>query len=205
MKNLEIVFLLDRSGSMKGSEESTIKAYNNYLKKEKENKYKTNVTTILFDDEYEVLYSRKDIKEIPKLTKKEYYVRGCTALMDAIGKTITNLEKEKPNKVLFVITTDGLENASTDYNYKDIQKLIKKHKEWDFIYIGADIDSYTSAKEIGIRQNNISNYIKDKKGIDLLFSGVSKYSHNMMCNNEEEKVNWKEELEEYVSEKKDMY
>ena len=112
-KELDVVFLLDRSGSMQGSELDTIGGYNSYLSKQTKNKFNTKITTVLFDDQYEILHDRKDIKEVKDITEKEYYVRGCTALLDAIGKTINNLDKKvKDNKVLFVITTDGLENAS---------------------------------------------------------------------------------------------
>ena len=129
MKETDIIFILDRSGSMSGTENDTIGGFNSFIQQHKKNK-NTKVTTVLFDDQYEVLYERKPITEVKKLTPKEYYVRGCTALMDAIGKTINSLDKKtKNNKVLFVITTDGLENASHEYDKKKIKKLIEEHSK----------------------------------------------------------------------------
>jgi len=158
-KEMDIVFLLDRSGSMANNVKDTIGAYNSYLKKQKEKKYNSKITTILFDNEYEILYKRESITEVKELTEKEYYVRGCTALLDAIGKSITDLDKvSKNNKVLFVITTDGLENASKNYTKEQIKELIIGHSNWEFLYIGADIDSYSEGTSLGISHNNIANY-----------------------------------------------
>ena len=197
MKEQDIIFILDRSGSMSGIETDTIGGFNSFINKHK-NKKNTKVTTVLFDDQYEVLYERKPITEVKKLTPKEYYVRGCTALMDAIGKTINSLDKKiKNNKVLFVITTDGLENASHEYNKEKIRKLIKKHSNWEFIYIGANIDSYSEATQLGIRSSNTANYSKSKRGVDTLFASVGK-AFDCMC---EEKVlssDWKQELDNYI-------
>ena len=171
MEKINVIFLLDRSGSMQGAETDTIGGYNSFLKKQKDN---TLITTVLFDDEYEMLYYRENIRKVKKLTTSEYFVRGCTALYDAIGKTINKIEKEVKNeKVLFVITTDGLENASKEYHKEDIRKLIKKHSKWEFIYLGANIDSYAEGSSIGIKSSNISNYKKSRKGIQDMFSGVA--------------------------------
>lgn len=194
-KQLDVVFLLDRSGSMQGSELDTIGGYNSYLEKQRKNKFNTKITTILFDDQYEVLHNRKDIKEVKNITEKEYFVRGCTALLDAIGKTINNLDKKvKDNKVLFVITTDGLENASKEYNKDKIKTLIQQHSNWEFIYIGANIDSYGEGTSIGIPRKNISNYSKSKQGTETLFRSINYLSE---CMYSEEKIDesWKKELE----------
>lgn len=194
-KELDVVFLLDRSGSMQGSEQDTIGGYNSYLDKQRKNKYNTKITTVLFDDKYEVVHNRKDIKDIKNLTEKEYYVRGCTALLDAIGKTINNLDKKvKDNKVLFVITTDGLENASKEYSKDKIKALIEQHPNWEFIYIGANIDSYSEGTSLGIERKNISNYSKSKKVTDMLFRSIN-YLSDCMCMNEEITETWKEKLE----------
>ena len=199
-KEMDIVFLIDRSGSMGGLESDTIGGYNSYLSKQKDKNAK--VTTVLFDDQYEMLHDRVDIKKVKKITKDEYYVRGCTALLDAIGKTINYIDSCKPKKVMFVITTDGLENASKEFNKKQIRNLIKKHKDWEFIYIGAGIDSYAEGSSIGIRESNISNYVKDRKGTSKLFDAVG-CACRMMYEDEELSSSWKEELESYIKKNKE--
>ena len=197
MKETDIIFILDRSGSMSGTENDTIGGFNSFIQQHKKNK-NTKVTTVLFDDQYEVLYERKKITEVKKLTTKEYYVRGCTALMDAIGKTINSLSpKIKNNKVLFVITTDGLENASHEYTKEKIRKLIKKHSNWEFIYIGADIDSYSEASSIGIKTSNTANYSKSRRGINTLFASVGK-AFDCICEEKALSSNWKEDLDNYI-------
>lgn len=193
-KKIDVIFLLDRSGSMHGSEEDTIGGYNSYLKDQKKNN--ALITTVLFDDNYELLHFRKNINEINNLTNKEYYVKGCTALYDAIGITIKKLEKEKiDNKVLFVITTDGIENASQEFDKKKISSLIKKHSNWEFIYLGANIDSYQEASSIGIKKDRTCNYSKSRKGVKNLFATISKLSE-CMSNDVEIGTNWKNNLEE---------
>ena len=196
-KQTDIVFILDRSGSMSGVESDTIGGFNSFIKEHKKDK-NARVTTILFDDQYEVLYERKPINEVSKLTPKEYYVRGCTALMDAIGKTINSLDKKvKDNKVLFVITTDGLENASHEYDKEKIKKLIEKHTNWEFIYIGANIDSYSEASQIGIRSSNTANYSKSKRGVETLFSSIGK-AFDCMCEDSNLSASWKQDLDNYI-------
>lgn len=199
-KEMDIVFLLDRSGSMGGLESDTIGGYNSYLKSQKDKNAK--VTTVLFDDQYEMLHDRVDIKKVKKLTNDEYYVRGCTALLDAIGKTINYIDSCKPKKVMFVITTDGLENASKEFSKKQIKSLIKKHNNWEFIYIGAGIDSYSEGSSIGIKESNISNYVKDKKGASKLFGAVAKAS-SMVYEDQELSGSWKDELESYIKKNKE--
>ena len=195
-KELEIVFLLDRSGSMASAVEDTIGGFNEYIKKQKQNK-NTTITTVLFDDEYEVLYNREKIENVEKLTSKQYFVRGTTALLDAIGKTIVRMDKvAKDKKCIFIITTDGLENASKEYDKTGISKMIKGHKNWEFIYIGADIDSYEEGRSLGISDRNIANYKKDKKGISKLYSSVGKAT--AMFREDALYDSWKEELDEYI-------
>ena len=173
---LDLIFLIDRSGSMYGSEADTIGGFNSFIEKERKKELDTNVTTVLFDDKYEVLYKRKSINDVEKLTEKEYFVRGTTALLDAIGKTITSLDKEVSSKVLFVIMTDGMENASVEFSKSQIKNMIDNHK-WEFIFLGADIDSYSEAGSIGIAKSRIANYEKSVDGIDRVYSSISLISY----------------------------
>jgi len=191
-KIMDVVFLLDRSGSMHGIENDTIGGYNSYLEKLKNDNIK--VTTILFDDEYEFLTKREDIKSVKPLNNKTYYVRGSTALFDAIGKSILYLEQNNPHKVLFVITTDGMENSSKEFTKNKIKEMIKRHDDWEFMYIGADIDSYNEGESLGIKKKNIANYQKTSKGVSNLFESITcaakcMYEEDTICDN------WKKDLE----------
>ena len=190
-KEINIVFLLDRSGSMHGIELDTIGGYNSYIKSRiNDNAY---VTTILFDDKYEIINKNTPIKNIKTLTNKEYYTRGSTALLDAIGKSISYMDELNKKKVIFIITTDGYENSSTKYTKEEIKKQISIHDNWEFIYIGANIDSYQEASSIGIKTTNTANYEKSKQGISNLFASISKLSKMYY---EEDNINesWKEDL-----------
>lgn len=189
---MDVVFLLDRSGSMGGIEKDTIGGYNSYIDSQRGKNVK--VTTVLFDDKYEILHNREDIDSIKKLTNKDYYVRGCTALLDAIGKTIREIEDKNPNKVIFIITTDGYENASTKYNKSQIKELISVHKDWKFMYIGADIDSYSEGRSLGIKDEFIANYKKTDRGISKLYNALSTVS-KIFYDEEEIDESWKNELE----------
>ena len=200
-KKLDVVFILDKSGSMGGQEDNTISSFNEYLEKEKKNKYKTYVTTVLFSDDYNIIHDRVDVSKVKKLTKKEYFVGGCTALLDTLGNIIHKIETKDTDKVLFIIITDGYENASKEYNSEDIKKLIKKNKDYEFIYIGADIDSYAAGSQIGIRKNNIANFKKGKEGTARLFNAVGCFEKSMM-EDSEMSTSWKQELDEYLEENK---
>ena len=194
-KLMDVVFILDRSGSMRGTEKDTIGGYNSYIAKFKDKNAK--ITTVLFDDKYEMITKRKDINEISYLTEKEYYVRGSTALLDAIGNTINFMDKEKADKVLFIITTDGYENSSCQFNKEQIKEMIKGHSKWEFMYIGADIDSYSEGQSLGIDKSNIANYIKDQKGIIKMYDAMclasSSFYENDCLNS-----SWKQELDKYI-------
>ena len=197
MKKLDVVFILDKSGSMSGSEEHTISSFNEYLEKEKKNSFPTKITTVLFNDSYSYLYQRRNIMEISNLTHEDYSVSGCTALYDALGNTISYMSQVDTDKVLFIIITDGYENASKEFQKETIRRMIKNHAEWDFIYVGADIDSFSTGGEIGIRRDNIANFKKDKKGLSKLFKAVGEYECAMM--EEESPRHWKDELNDYLN------
>ena len=197
-KELDVIFIIDKSGSMSGSEENTISSFNEYLEREKKNKYDTYISTILFNDKYEYLHDKVLINDVNKLTREDYQVGGCTALYDAIGNAINNVDKKKTDKVMFIIITDGYENASREYSNNKIKKMIKSHSDWEFIFIGADIDSYSVGDSIGIKRKNIANYKKDKCGTSILFESVSRFGDAMM----EDRVceNWKDKLDSYINE-----
>lgn len=181
----ELVFVLDRSGSMSGLEQDTIGGFNELLKEQKGLDGEVLVTTVLFDDEYEVLHDRCNIKEIKPITTSEYYVRGLTALLDAIGKTVNRIRnehvkqgiKEIPNKVMFVITTDGYENASVEFTSKEIKRLIERMRmehDWEFIFLGANIDAVMTAEKFGIDKNRAANYHADSAGTALNYKTLSR-------------------------------
>lgn len=181
----ELVFVLDRSGSMSGLEQDTIGGFNEMLKEQKGLDGEVLVTTVLFDDEYEVLHDRCNIKEIKPITTSEYYVRGLTALLDAIGKTVNRIRnehvkqgiKEIPNKVMFVITTDGYENASVEFTSKEIKRLIERMRmehDWEFIFLGANIDAVMTAEKFGIDKNRAANYHADSAGTALNYKTLSR-------------------------------
>ncbi|WP_227717050.1 vWA domain-containing protein [Methanobrevibacter ruminantium] len=191
---MDIVFLLDKSGSMFGIIDDTLGGFNSFIKREKEKEVKTRVTLVLFDHKYKVLYTRKPIEEVEELTEEDYYADGCTALLDAIGTTINRIEKEVCDEVLFVITTDGLENYSKEYSREDVKKLIRSHN-WNFIFIGADIDSYEEAASLGIPSTRSANYEKSRRGVGSLYRSVS-YAKRLRSSGESlDKVNWKRGLD----------
>ena len=193
-EKIDIIFLIDRSGSMYGSENDTIGAFNSFIAKQKQNETDARVTTILFDHGYEVLYKRKNLYDVEDLTRNEYFVRGSTALLDAIGRTITSMDREIDNKVLFVITTDGYENSSKEFTRQQIKNMINNHN-WEFIYLGADIDSYAEASSIGIRRSRVANYKKTSEGINRMYDCLSDVT---VCYSKCENIDdsWKEKLEE---------
>ena len=196
-KKVNVVFLLDRSGSMWNCVSDTIGGYNNYLKEQRETANSVFVSTILFDHEYEVLHDCVPIEKVDDITEKEYFVRGSTALYDAIGKTITDLDKKQlDNKVLFIITTDGLENSSTHYHREQVKELIEGHKNIEFIYVGANIDSYAEASGIGIKKENVANYETNERGVQKLFKSVAKAT-DCICSCECLDSSWKNDLKEY--------
>lgn len=192
---MDLFFILDRSGSMSGSERDTINGFNAFIEKQAVKKQNIRVTTILFDDKYQVLYSRKPISEVEALTEKEYYVRGCTALLDSIGKTV-NSYKNEVGSTMCIITSDGYENASREYDRDQIRRIIESCG-WEFVFIGADIDSYTEASRIGIRKSRVANYNKTAEGHKEMYDACNLITdrfyrkRDLKDNNED----WKEKLD----------
>ena len=184
-KNLtEMVFILDRSGSMAGLEEDTIGGFNAMIEKQKKEQGEAFVSTVLFDNVSEVIHDRVDLRKIEPMTRKEYYVRGCTALLDAVGKAIHHIgnvhkyarEEDRPEKTIFVITTDGMENASRQYSYKDLKRMIERQKEkygWEFLFLGANIDAAREAARFGINADRAANYHADRQGTAVIYEAVS--------------------------------
>jgi uncharacterized protein YegL len=174
----EIVFVLDRSGSMGGLESDVIGGFNKFITEQKKEEGKAEVTVVLFDHEYNILYDRLDLKKVEPLTSKEYWARGNTALLDAIGKTIEALDArlEDDDQVLFIINTDGFENSSTQYDNKKIAEMVTHHQdelEWKFIFLGANIDSFATGGNIGISSNTTRNYTASSKGVASVYASVS--------------------------------
>ena len=184
-KNLtEIVFILDRSGSMAGLEDDTIGGFNAMIQKQKAEDGEAYVSTILFDNYTEVIHDRVDIQKISPMTRKDYYVRGCTALLDAVGKAIHHIgnvhkyarEEDRPEKTIFVITTDGMENASHEYTYDRVRRMIEHEKEkygWEFLFLGANIDAAKEAARFGITEDRAANYHADRQGTAVIYEAMS--------------------------------
>ena len=180
----ELVFILDRSGSMGGLESDTIGGFNSMLLKQKVEPGECRITTILFDNQYETLHDRIDINAVSPISDKEYFVRGNTALLDAMGRTINKIDGVQKNtaddyraeKVLFVITTDGMENASREFNFDMIKSMIERQKSkygWEFIFLGANIDAVEVADRFGVARNRAQSFHNDSEGIALNYSVVS--------------------------------
>ena len=191
-KNLtELVFILDRSGSMGGLESDTVGGFNSMLDRQKKDDSAALVTTVLFDDQIETLHDRIPLAETPRITEKEYYVRGCTALLDAVGETVKKIEnihkyarpEDVPAHTLFVITTDGYENASRNYTAAEVKRLISKKREqgWEFLFMGANIDAVETAATIGISRERAVNYHADRKGTRKVYACVGESVHSICC------------------------
>ena len=185
-KNLtELVFILDRSGSMSGLESDTIGGFNSMIEKQKRQDGECIVSTVLFDDESRVIHDRVSLDEIRPMTEDDYFVGGCTALIDAIGGAIHHIgnvhkyarPEDVPENTIFIITTDGQENASHRYSSDKVKQMIRRQKEkygWEFLFIGANIDAVETAKRYGIDRNRAVNYNADAQGTSVLYETVSK-------------------------------
>lgn len=180
----ELVFILDRSGSMSGLEADTIGGFNGMLKKQKEEEGEALVSVVLFDDKTEVLYDRVPLKQVEPMNDRQYYVRGCTALLDAVGGAIHHIKnvhkyarkEDVPEKTLFIITTDGMENASRLYTCDRVKKMVeheKKKYHWEFLFLGANIDAVQVAGSFGIQANRAVNYENDSAGTRLNYQVMS--------------------------------
>ena len=205
-KNLtEIVFILDRSGSMAGLEKDTIGGFNAMLEKQKREPGKALVSTILFDNTSDVIHDRLPLHRVPRLTDRDYFVRGCTALLDAVGGAIRHIanihkyarEEDRPDKTIFIITTDGMENASRSYNYDTVKALIQRQKEqygWEFLFLGANIDVAKEAARFGIGEDRAANFHCDSKGTALNYQVISE----TVCNFRAEQpiaADWKAKID----------
>ena len=205
-KNLtEIVFILDRSGSMAGLEGDTIGGFNSMIEKQKREPGEALVSTVLFDNETEEIHDRVDIKKIERLTDGEYYVRGCTALLDAVGGAIHHIgnvhkyarEEDRPEKTLFVIATDGMENASRKYSYDRVKMMIQRQQEkygWEFIFLGANIDAAKEAARFGISEDHAANYHADSVGTAVIYEAMSEVVCSVRANKPMSKE-WKRNID----------
>ena len=210
-KNLtEVVFILDRSGSMSGLERDTIGGFNSLIERQKKEEGEVFVSTVLFDDTTEVLHDRVGLDKIRPMTEKEYYVRGCTALLDAIGGAIHHIgnvhkyarEEDRPEKTLFVITTDGQENASRQYTYEKVRQMVERQKKrfgWEFLFLGANIDAIAEAGRFGIKADRAVNYNCDSVGTEVNFNAISKAVSKVRacgdpCQLDEALMDWDEEI-----------
>ena len=207
----EMVFILDRSGSMAGLEADTIGGYNSMLEKQKLLEGEALVSTVLFDHKSTVICDRMPLSKVPAMTEEEYFVRGCTALLDAVGGAIHHIgnvhkyarEDDRPEKTVFVITTDGMENASKTYTYGRVQEMIKRQTEkygWEFLFLGANIDAKAEAGRFGIDEKRAVKYHSDKKGTALNYKVVGEAIAKLRCCSAISD-DWAEEIEEDFEER----
>ena len=207
MKNdiTELVFILDRSGSMSGLESDTIGGFNSLIAKQKKESGRTYVTTVLFDTRFERIHDRLNLEDVPPLTEKDYVPGGCTALLDAVGDTVRHIAQihkyarpeDVPEKTVVVITTDGLENASRRYDLEQVKQLIEHEQEkygWEFLFLGADIDAVGTARCIGINAEHCTNYMHDDRGVSLCYSSVGS-AISALKRGARLTERWKEEVE----------
>ena len=199
----ELVFILDKSGSMSGLESDTIGGYNSMLAKQKEIEGECRITTVLFDNGYELLHDRFDIRAVSPITEKEYVIGGSTALLDAIGRTIHKIanvqrhtsEEYRAEKVMFVIITDGEENSSREYSAQKIKAEIEKKKTkhgWEFIFLGANIDAVQTARRFGINSDRAVDYLADSTGTELNLRVMSAAATNFRESGKVDKACFKE-------------
>ena len=212
----EVVFILDRSGSMAGLERDTIGGYNSMIEKQKKEDGEALVSTVLFDDRCEVLHDRVNLRDIKPITEKDYYVRGMTALLDAMGEAITHIgnvhkyarAEDRPEHTIFIITTDGMENSSRRYSYDKVKKLVERQQKkygWEFLFLGANMDAITEAGKFGIKADHATNYVCDEKGTQINYRAMSKAVSMIRCAEAcaaPLSASWKQEVEEDYEDRK---
>jgi len=206
-KNLtEIVFILDRSGSMSGLEADTIGGFNSMIEKQKKAEGEALISTVLFDNTSEVIHDRVDVRSVKPMTDADYTVRGCTALLDAIGGAIHHIgnvhkyarAEDVPEHTMFVITTDGMENASRHYDSEKVKRMIERQKEkygWEFLFLGANIDAVETARHFGISEDRAVNYHSDSVGTQLNFEVLSEAICAVRCSTPLG-ADWKKQIDE---------
>ncbi len=207
-KNLtEMVFILDKSGSMSGLEADTIGGFNGMIEKQKKEEGEALVSTILFSDESAVIHDRVDLRKIEPMTDRQYYVGGCTALIDAIGGAIHHIgnvhkyarEEDRPEHTVFIITTDGMENASRHYSAERVREMVRRQKEkygWEFLFLGANIDAIETAGRFGISADRAANYNSDHEGTALNYDVLADAVSDMRCCASPIGAGWKKRIEE---------
>ena len=200
IKHLDLILVLDKSGSMYGLESDTIGGYNAMIAKEKDLDVDTKVTTVLFNNKVDILTDRSNINSLSDMTTKDYRVGGSTALLDAVGNTIAKISDtpgiaDKDHKVIFVIITDGQENASTEYSKATIQKMIsdKKAQGWDFIFLGANIDAASEAQNLGIDADHAVKYRNTSTGVQKNFAAIAAYTRSAVQQQDDD--SWKDNIE----------
>lgn len=201
----EMVFILDRSGSMSGLEADTIGGFNAMIEKQKREEGEALVSTLLFDSGVSMLHDRLDIGKVPPMTEKDYSVRGCTALLDAVGSAIRHIAgihkysrpEDVPEHTVFVITTDGMENASRNYSAEKVKQMIEKEKSkygWEFLFLGANIEAAETAGRLGIDADRAANYVADGPGTSLNYRAMDKAISSLRCG-AALSGEWKEEID----------
>lgn len=205
----EIVFILDRSGSMSGLESDTIGGFNSLIKKQRKEDGEAIVSTVLFDDTCDVIHDRVPMEKVAELTEEVYFVRGCTALLDAVGSAIRHIgnihkyarDEDRPEKTLFIITTDGMENASRRYTYAKVKKMVERQKDkygWEFLFLGANMDAIEAAGNIGIRADRAVTYQCDEEGTALNYEVMEEAIHHVRCCSAPLPAGWKARIDEDV-------
>ena len=207
-KNLtEIVFILDRSGSMAGLEGDTIGGFNAMIDKQRRQEGEAYISTVLFNSRSQVIHDRVPLDRVPKLTEEDYYVRGCTALLDAVGGAVRHIgnihkyarQEDVPEKTIFVITTDGMENASRQYSYDEVRDMIEQRKAdngWEFLFLGANIDAAREAARFGIKADRAANYHADSQGTGVIYESVSEALGYMRACPTPMDASWKDAIDE---------